>query len=100
MRDEIQAHYKKRNNGSIDLMEKGIDLLNELIDLADGTCPLNYQERFTFIKQNYKTLRRFDSWMNYLKKRKRSLLFALLWNQENLNYSTMPHMYCLLKVRY
>ncbi|NME05816.1 YpoC family protein [Psychrobacillus sp. BL-248-WT-3] len=59
LRDEIQAHYKKRNNGSNDLMEKGIDLLNELIDLADGTCPLNYQERFTFIKQNYKTFAAF-----------------------------------------
>lgn len=59
MRAEIQTHYAKRNKESNDLMEKGIDLLNELIELADGTFPLNFKERFTFVKQNYKTFAAF-----------------------------------------
>lgn len=55
MRAEIQINFAERKNEPSDLMEKGIVLLNELIAKSDGTCPLNYKERFTFIQQNYKT---------------------------------------------
>ena len=59
MRVEIQMLYAERKIGSDNLMEEGIDLLTDLIGMADGTYPLNYKERFSFIKQNYKTYAAF-----------------------------------------
>lgn len=59
LRTQLESHFIQRTKVADDLMEDGIRLLRELIDLADGTYPLNFEERFRFIQQNNKTYAAF-----------------------------------------
>ena len=59
IRNQLEILYKEREKDTHDLMERGIELLSELFVMAEGTYPLNYEERFIFVQKNYKSYAAF-----------------------------------------
>lgn len=59
IRRQLEKLYKEREKDNLDLMEEGIELLSNLFVMADGTYPLNYEERFNFVQKSHKSYAAF-----------------------------------------
>jgi len=63
--------FKENNNGRKDFMERGIILIEEIVVKANQATPINFSERFDFIKKNknnYVAFRQLDELFKEIKK--------------------------------
>lgn len=74
--DDLQIQlallFKEKDNTRIELMDKGIQLLEAIVEKAEVAAPLNFSERFTFIqnnKHNYTAFKQLDELFKETKKK-------------------------------
>ncbi|WP_342600884.1 YpoC family protein [Psychrobacillus sp. FSL H8-0483] len=72
IRVQLTELFKDKRKPTTELMENGIVLLANVLEKAEGAAPLNFEERFAFIKKNkhnYAAFRQLDELFNETKKK-------------------------------
>lgn len=72
IRVQLTEFFKDKQKPTTELMEKGIELLANVLEKAEGAAPLNFEERFAFIEKNrhkYAAFRQLDELFNETKKK-------------------------------
>ena len=72
LRELLASLYKTKDNTRSLILGEGIVLLEEIIELAKDATPVNFQERFDFIrdhKHNYTAFKQLDELFKETKKK-------------------------------
>lgn len=72
LKEKLVLLFKVKKDVKNELMEQGINLLEDIIDNAEGITPINFSERISFIKQNknnYTAFRQLDELFIEMKKK-------------------------------
>lgn len=72
LREQLAPLFKVKDETRKKYMEQGIQLLTVITEKAEGTIPINFSERFDFVKlnsTNYSAFRQLDELFKETKKK-------------------------------
>ncbi|MFJ8065106.1 YpoC family protein [Psychrobacillus sp. NPDC096426] len=72
LRPQLAMLFKEKDITRVELMEQGIQLLEDMVGKAGDLTPINFSERFTFIrnnKHNYTAFKQLDELFKETKKK-------------------------------
>ena len=82
LKDSLVHLFKENDNSRKIIMEQGIQLLTDIIKVADGVNLINFNERFDFIQKNSSNYTAFRQLEELFKEAKKKIAVKRIMNDK------------------